>query len=86
MEGQEFSKEFREGGGADTRAPGKASKEVVEIGKVDRRRTGVDDVASFIASILHHGTKKKGTLGGTLVEEEKVQQRGLSLLEFEEVG
>ena len=86
MEGQEFSKDFREGSGANTSAPGQASKEVVEVVKVDRRRAGVDDVASFIASILHHGTKKKGTLGGALVEEEKVQKRGLSLLEFEEVG
>ena len=68
MEGQEFSKEFREGNGADTSAPGKASKEVVEIVKVDRRRTGVDDVASSIASILHHGPKKERTLRGAFVK------------------
>ena len=65
---QEVSNEFREGNGTNTGAPGKASKEVVEVVKVDRRRAGVDDVASSITSILHHGPKKERTLGGALVE------------------
>ena len=86
MKGQEFSQDLREGNGPDTSAPSKASKEVVKVVKADRRRAGVDDVASFIASILHHGLKEKGALGSSLVEEEKVQQRGLVRLEFEEVG
>ena len=46
----------------------------------------MDDIASSIAGILHHGPKKKRTLGGALVEKEEVQQGGVRVLKFEEVG
>ena len=83
---QEFSNEFREGNRTNTSASGEAGEEVVKVAKVDRRRVGVDGIASSIASKLHHGPKKERTLGGALVEQEKVQKRGLSRLKFEEVG
>jgi hypothetical protein len=46
----------------------------------------LNDVASSIAGVLHHGHKEKGSLGSALVKKEKVQQRGLSALKLEEVG
>ena len=83
---QEISNELREGSRTDTSTFGKTGKEVVKVIKVDRRGVGVDGIASSIASILHHGPKQKGSLGGALVEQEKVQQGGLSRLKLEEVG
>ena len=84
--GQEASDNLREGGRTNTSTSGEASEEVVEVEEVDRRRVGLDDIASSIAGVLHHGHEKKGVLGGALVEKEKVQQRSLSELKLEEVG
>ena len=83
---QEISNELREGSRTNTSTSGEASEEVVKVEEVDRRRVGLDDIASSIAGVLHHGPEKKGVLGGALVEKEKVQQRGLSALKLEEVG
>ena len=78
--------ELREGRGPHTGTLSKAGEEVVEVVEIDRRGVGVDGVASSIASILHHGPKQKGALGGALVEQEEVQQGGARMLKFEEVG
>ena len=84
--GQELSNELRERSRSDTSALSEASKEVVKVMKVDRQGVGLDDVASFIAGILHQSPEKERALGGAFVEQKKVQQRGLIWLEFEEVG
>jgi hypothetical protein len=84
--GQEASDNLREGGRSNTSTSGEASEEVVQVEEVDRRGVGLDDIASSIASVLHHGHEEKGMLGGALVKKEKVQQRGLSALKLEEVG
>ena len=66
---QEISNELREGSRTNTSTFGQAGKEVVKVIKVDRRGVGVDDIASSIAGILHHGPKQEGSLKGALVNE-----------------
>ena len=83
---KEFSKKLQEKRRTHTSTPSQADEKVVAVGKVDRRRVGVDDVASAIAGKLHHGPKQERALGGALVEKEEVQQGGVRGLKFEEVG